>query len=393
MPGPSSRRPRRRGSRRSVCLDERARQRRSRPFWFHPLMKVRVADPRRNLGSSTAGYACAADSGDMSIFLQSGIRGALKEKRSVYKMRGAQAARLSLLPSAIRPRVSRSGQVPMPVRRGDRRAGHRLAGRGVVRCARAARREEGAKSCGYCGSDFTIHEQDLETICPSCFARSATPPASATTAASIAPGRSSRATTDRICPPAARPVPQQPPARRRRATVLECGVCAGLWLGRRSFARSRSAPATPRRPPRRPHFDPRWPANAIPQDAGPSTGAVPHAAADDPRQFRAGQRHPADRCRDDGIWFDATELDAVLRWIKLRRERLSDERRQDEEQARAAQLGSRSSPRPRGRPLRRFQEFRPRFRARRPPVRRKVAARTLTVTPSYSLRPTTGGSR
>ncbi len=45
-----------------------------------------------------------------------------------------------------------------------------------------------------------------------------------------------------------------------------------------------------------------------------------------------------DRCRDDGIWFDATELDAVLRWIKLGGERLSEERRQDEERARAAQL-------------------------------------------------------
>ena len=44
-----------------------------------------------------------------------------------------------------------------------------------------------------------------------------------------------------------------------------------------------------------------------------------------------------DRCRDDGIWFDATELDAVLRWIKLGGERLSDERRQDEVRARASQ--------------------------------------------------------
>jgi Zn-finger nucleic acid-binding protein len=45
-----------------------------------------------------------------------------------------------------------------------------------------------------------------------------------------------------------------------------------------------------------------------------------------------------DRCRDDGIWFDANELDAVLRWVKLGGERMSDERRQDEERARAAQL-------------------------------------------------------
>jgi Zn-finger nucleic acid-binding protein len=45
-----------------------------------------------------------------------------------------------------------------------------------------------------------------------------------------------------------------------------------------------------------------------------------------------------DRCSDHGIWFDATELDAVLRWIKLGGERVSDERRQQEERARASQL-------------------------------------------------------
>ena len=45
-----------------------------------------------------------------------------------------------------------------------------------------------------------------------------------------------------------------------------------------------------------------------------------------------------DRCRDHGLWFDATELDGVLRWIKLGGERVSDERREQEERARASQL-------------------------------------------------------
>ena len=45
-----------------------------------------------------------------------------------------------------------------------------------------------------------------------------------------------------------------------------------------------------------------------------------------------------DRCRDHGIWFDATELDAVLRFIKHGGERAADELRQQEERARAAQL-------------------------------------------------------
>jgi Zn-finger nucleic acid-binding protein len=45
-----------------------------------------------------------------------------------------------------------------------------------------------------------------------------------------------------------------------------------------------------------------------------------------------------DRCREHGFWFDATELDGVLRWIKLGGERLSDERREQEERARASHL-------------------------------------------------------
>ena len=51
-----------------------------------------------------------------------------------------------------------------------------------------------------------------------------------------------------------------------------------------------------------------------------------------------------DRCRDHGIWFDATELDAVLRWIKLGGERASQERQEQEERARASQLRFRVEP-------------------------------------------------
>ena len=42
----------------------------------------------------------------------------------------------------------------------------------VVHCAACGgAREQGEKSCSYCGADFTIHETDLDTICPGCQAR------------------------------------------------------------------------------------------------------------------------------------------------------------------------------------------------------------------------------
>ena len=42
----------------------------------------------------------------------------------------------------------------------------------VVRChACGGPREGDAKSCRYCGADFTLHDQNLQTICPNCMTR------------------------------------------------------------------------------------------------------------------------------------------------------------------------------------------------------------------------------
>src|SRR5688500_11593059 len=42
----------------------------------------------------------------------------------------------------------------------------------VIHCAGCGgSREKGERTCNYCGSDFTIHELDLNTVCPGCLAR------------------------------------------------------------------------------------------------------------------------------------------------------------------------------------------------------------------------------
>ena len=42
----------------------------------------------------------------------------------------------------------------------------------VVRCSScSAPRLKGATACGHCGSDYTLHERDLHTICPGCMTR------------------------------------------------------------------------------------------------------------------------------------------------------------------------------------------------------------------------------
>jgi len=214
----------------------------------------------------------------------------------------------------------------------------------VVRCASCgAAREEGSKACGYCGSDFTIHEQDLETTCPSCFARignSARFCHHCGTA--IAPEELAADPTERVCPACgdgrflhSRALGDT------KLTVLECGVCAGLWLGAEVFrtledrARTFAPPvadpvalrgeaATRKRPP---------------QGGGPAYRPCPTCGLRMNRvNFERVSGVLLDRCRDHGFWFDATELDAALRFIRLGGERASDDREQQEERSRASQL-------------------------------------------------------
>ncbi len=220
----------------------------------------------------------------------------------------------------------------------------------VVRCASCgAAREEGSKTCGYCGSDFTIHEQDLETTCPSCFALISNAARFCHhCGTAIAPEEVAADPTERVCPACgdgrflhSRPLGDT------RLTVLECGVCAGLWLGAEVFRtledRARKiAPSV---------ADPvalRKEANSRarpPQNGGPVYRPCPLCLKRMNRvNFERVSGILLDRCRDHGFWFDATELDAVLRFIKLGGEHVSDEREQQEARARASQLKFRVEP-------------------------------------------------
>lgn len=214
----------------------------------------------------------------------------------------------------------------------------------VVRCASCgAAREEGASACGYCGSDFTIHEQDLETICPSCFARiSNSARFCHHCGTSIAPEEVAADPTDRVCPAcgngrflSSRALGDT------KLTVLECGVCAGLWLGAEVFRTleeraRRVASQSPDPVALRTEAGSR---PRVPPSAGPFYRPCPACRTPMTRiNFERVSGILIDRCRDHGIWFDATELDAVLRWVKLGGERVSDERQQQEDRARASQL-------------------------------------------------------
>lgn len=210
-------------------------------------------------------------------------------------------------------------------------------------------RDDGAAACGFCGSDFTIHEQDMHTICPSCLARisdrarfchhCATP---------IFPEETAGDETDRVCPAC-----EGTPRLRSRTlaeyglAVLECTRCAGLWLGQEAFdlVRERSVAAadpTPLPVAVRAAIEDR-------PRAAPSSGPVYRrcpVCGTLMTRFNYGRRSGIllDRCPSHGLWFDATELDAALRWIRSGGERLSAERDAREKRDREAAARFRVEP-------------------------------------------------
>ena len=200
----------------------------------------------------------------------------------------------------------------------------------VVRCQSCgATREEGAANCPYCGSDFTLHEQDLDTMCPACFARvSSRARFCHHCAAPIFADEVAGDLTARLCPSC-----QSAPLRSRALqgnglSALECTRCGGLWLGQEAFARLRESTLA--------DADPNPDPAAIRADArgrrGPGNTRTPQyrrCPICSVRMNRVNYGRQSgivlDRCVH-GLWFDGDELDAVLRWMHLGGERLTAER-------------------------------------------------------------------
>jgi Zn-finger nucleic acid-binding protein len=211
----------------------------------------------------------------------------------------------------------------------------------VVRCQSCgATREEGASSCPFCGSDFTLHEQDLDTMCPGCFARvSSRARFCHHCAAPIFADETAGELTERLCPAC-----ESAPLRSRALqgnglSALECNRCGGLWLGAEAFARLRQATlaaADPSPDPAAIRTDARGRRSAGPA-RGPQYRRCPICAV---RMNRVNYGKQSgillDRCATDGLWFDGDELDAVLRWMRLGGERLTAERDARETREKAA---------------------------------------------------------
>ncbi len=188
----------------------------------------------------------------------------------------------------------------------------------VVRCSSCgAPREEGSRACRFCGADFTLHERDLHTVCPRCFARvSDRANYCHHCALAIVPETVAGDETPRTCPACRK---EQPLFSRRigDVTVLECPVCAGMWLGNNAFrqltARAGTAGAVA-------DFRLNPASRARPGD-GKQTGPLYRRCIECGRlmnrqNYARRSGVIIDVCRDHGVWFDAEELPRLLAWIR-----------------------------------------------------------------------------
>ena len=101
----------------------------------------------------------------------------------------------------------------------------------VVRCSSCgAPRAEGATACKYCGADFTIHEQDLDTVCPQCFARVSDRAKFCHHCGVALRPESLAGEKTELCCPACGKASCLSHRQVGGVALMECQRCAGFWL-------------------------------------------------------------------------------------------------------------------------------------------------------------------
>ncbi|HLX10460.1 MAG TPA: zf-TFIIB domain-containing protein [Thermoanaerobaculia bacterium] len=211
----------------------------------------------------------------------------------------------------------------------------------VVRCSACGAPREGSEpDCRYCGSSFTVHDRDIDTICPVCMARVSGGARFCDHCGSpILVEQAAAAATPLHCPvcgPARQLTSRQLGG--EPVAVSECETCGGLWVDRSTFevlvVRARHsqlgsaalalAVAA---------------ATAGPRPGAPGGGRIYRPCAVcgalmNRQNYGRMSGVILDICRAHGIWFDLDELPRVLSWIQNGGEQRAD--RLGAEQAQAA---------------------------------------------------------
>ena len=190
----------------------------------------------------------------------------------------------------------------------------------VVRCsACGAPRRGDEAACGFCDSSFTLHERDLVTICPACATRISSRARFCHACAQpiLSPATAGEPTAH-VCPACGEQrLHSRPLGAENRVAVLECGRCAGLWLGNDVFRllerRALEAESTFEAPGERR-------AEVVATSAAGGAAALYRPC---PECYKLMHRRNygrksgviLDTCAAHGLWFDRGELDRVLGWV------------------------------------------------------------------------------
>ncbi len=212
----------------------------------------------------------------------------------------------------------------------------------VVRCsACGAPCEEGSSECTFCHSQFTLHERDLHTVCPSCLTRvSDRAKFCHSCGDQLSVEMAVGDITEMECPSCegdhrltSRKLGSE------LVAVMECQTCAGLWLAREALSRlakdvqqratsvSKSLPKSLAEPLVRQGATDRH------RESWSYRPCVVCEKLMRRTQYDRGSGVIIDVCKDHGVWFDAHELAEILAWIRARGPEQAAERAREQEKA------------------------------------------------------------
>lgn len=194
--------------------------------------------------------------------------------------------------------------------------GHNAA---VVRCSSCGASRGDGTNCQFCGSTFTLHERDLNTICPGCMSRiSDSAKFCHSCGVLIAADSAGTEAADSDCPACGDVKLFSRQIGEEKLAILECHQCAGLWVGEQVFrhlelrAKQKIGDTMARQ----------GPARSTPEALNRSGNTMVYrpcvVCGKLMNRQNYGRRSGViiDRCGDHGIWFDNDELSTILGWIQ-----------------------------------------------------------------------------
>lgn len=191
----------------------------------------------------------------------------------------------------------------------------------VIRCSSCggSRGKDQEPFCRYCGSSFTLHERDLNTICPHCFTRiSSKAKFCHSCATPINKDSDETFSTKLDCPSCDGKTLHSRKIQNNNFSVKECDSCAGIWLSADVFrhleiqTQKETASGIQNKPKEYKAYCRSETINPVKfYKKCPNCSSVMHR-----KNYAKSSGIVIDVCAKHGLWFDIHELDEILSFIR-----------------------------------------------------------------------------